>query len=51
MDTCQTVIGANIAFRQILDVSLIQGPSLSLGKSEKPRVIKNKLYGSKNKKS
>jgi hypothetical protein len=51
MDTCQTVIGANVTFFQILDGILMQGPSPSLGKLEEPRVIKSKPYGSKNKKS
>jgi hypothetical protein len=42
MDMCQTVIGANVAFRQILDGILMQRPSPSLSKSEEPRVIKSK---------
>jgi hypothetical protein len=42
MDTCQTKIGANVAFRQILDEILMQGPSPSLGKLEKLCVIKSK---------
>jgi hypothetical protein len=32
IDTCQIVIGVDVAFRQILDKILAEGPSLSLDK-------------------
>jgi hypothetical protein len=39
----QTVIGVDITFRQILGKILMEGPSLSLSKPERPLVIKSKL--------
>jgi hypothetical protein len=42
MDMCQTVIGVDMTFCQILDRILTEGPSMSLNKLEKPPAIKNK---------
>jgi hypothetical protein len=42
MDTCQTVIGHDVAFRHILDEILMDGSFLSLGKLEGPLMIKGK---------
>jgi hypothetical protein len=39
---CQTVIGADIVFNKILDRILTEEPSPSLGKLERPSMIKNK---------
>jgi hypothetical protein len=49
MNTCQVMIGVDVTFYQILDIILTQRSSLSLGKPERPPVIKNKPYESKNK--
>jgi hypothetical protein len=35
IDTCQIVIGVDVAFRQILDKILTEGPSLSLRQTKK----------------
>jgi hypothetical protein len=37
---CQIMIGANVAFCQILNKILIEGPSPSLGKPNESPVIK-----------
>jgi hypothetical protein len=41
MNTCQTVIGANVVFRQLLDGILTEESTPSLGKLKGPPMIKN----------
>jgi hypothetical protein len=47
MNMCQIVTGVDVAFHQILDGILKNGPSSSLGKLEESPMIKSKPYGSK----